>query len=124
VNCKNPVVREAHPINDCQPCILRDPSRAGWIGAHVEVPELLTPHKSAIGVPKRLLIITGHFALVGFPLCSTLQMSRENAARKYPSGYLTLREALRRVLISQHQSAGIDLLVIFQRISQGKVARF
>jgi hypothetical protein len=35
-----------------------------------------------------------------------------------------LREALRRLLISQHQSAGIGLLVIFQLdLSQGKAVR-
>jgi hypothetical protein len=34
------------------------------------------------------------------------------------------KEALRRLLISQHQSAGIGLLVIFQQdLSQGKVVR-
>jgi hypothetical protein len=47
------------------------------------------------------------------------------APRRVPFRYgWGFREALRRLLISQHQSAGIGLLVIFQQdLSQGKVVR-
>jgi hypothetical protein len=63
---------------------LRDPSRAGWIGAHVESPELLTALKSAIDVPKGLRVITRDFAKCGFPRCIFLQMSRGKCGFKIP----------------------------------------
>lgn len=47
---------------------LRDPSRAGWIGAHVESLKLLTALESAIDVPKGLRAIPREFAQCGFSI--------------------------------------------------------